>query len=72
MPLGRGAAVFIAGLLRAGCHLGELSGLVWDPGPLWGPGSTHWALLGGFGFALHGGGVAVLRSGASLVCRVFP
>ena len=31
MPLGRGAAVFIDGLLRAGCRSGELSGLVRDP-----------------------------------------
>ena len=75
MPLSRGAAVFIAGLLRAGCRSGELSGSVRDPVVAVasvGPGSAYWALLGGVGFALHAAGVAALRSGASLVCRVFP
>ena len=48
------------------------SGILWWLWPLRGPGSAHWALLGGVGFALLGGGVAALRSGASLVCRVFP
>ena len=47
-------------------------GILWWLWPLRGPGSSHWALLGGVGFALLGGGVAALPSGASLVCKVFP
>ena len=49
MSFGREAAVFIAGLLRAGCRSGELFGGSWDlrwQRPLLGPGSAHSALSG--------------------------
>lgn len=52
MPLGRGAAVFIAGLLRAGCRSGELSG--WVLGPVVAVASAGSGLrsLGSFGRCL--------------------
>ena len=67
MPLGRGAAVFIAGLLRAGCRSGGgLSGLVWDPVVAVASAGSGLRLLSSFGRCRvcaarrWGGGSAVL------------
>ena len=64
VPLGRGSAVFIAGLLRAGRRSGELSGWILGPvvaaASVWGLGAAHSALSGGVWFARLGGGVSAL------------
>ena len=70
MPLGRGAAAFIAGLPRAGCRSEGLCGLVRDPVVAVASAASGLRSPGSFGRCQ----VCTARwwSGASLVCRVFP
>ena len=69
MALGRGAAIFIAGLLLAGCRSGELSGLVRGPVVAVASAGSGLRSLGSFGRCL----VCAARrwGGGSVVWGIF-
>ena len=69
MALGRGAAIFIAGLLLAGCRSGELSGLVQGPVVAVASAGSGLRSLGSFGWCL----VCAARwwGGGSVVWGIF-